>query len=120
MKWVAHFENKESIRQFDENANEILYQKVLDNIGKLNTFCLYNNIGDVYLFDLKKKEFYFNENLILSCNSAIKEFIYHRKCFLTMGEKKPYVIQCVGMKGENGECILEIDQQTQQYKFIIN
>lgn len=121
MKWIAHFDNYK-IKQFDDNGNEILYREVLENIDNLKTFVIMDNQGNTYSLDLKTQTFSYNEDTLNESNlSQPYTFSYYRKCSLNLGDSKPYVIHCMGLENDNKEfCFIEIDAQTNQYRFSYN
>lgn len=119
MKWTAHFEDY-SIKQFDENGNEIKYKEVINNIDKLKLFVILDNSGNCYSLDLKTQRFEYNGELLKECELDNPVFSYYRNCTLNLGEKEPYVIQCMGFENNNNYCFIEIDQQTNQFRFVNN
>lgn len=120
MKWTAHFEDY-SIKQFDEDGNEIKYQEVMDNIDNLKLFVIMDNVGNCYSLNLETQEFKYNEILIKKCNLCEPKFSYYRKCTLNIGDKYPFVIQCMGFEDvKHDYFFIEINQQTNQYKLNFN
>ncbi|NCD07010.1 MAG: hypothetical protein EOL97_12905 [Spirochaetia bacterium] len=117
MKWVAHFD-KYKINQFNENGNESLFREVLDNIGELTLFCLYDDYSNYYSVDIKTKEISYNGEVILTCDIDNPILLYYRRCYMNFGESVPYIYQCVGLQNSDKEIFLKIDQQLNSYEII--
>ena len=119
MKWTAHFEDY-TIKQFDDNGNEIKYKEVIDDIDNLKLFVIMDNEGNCYSYNLLTQEFKYNDDLLTNCRFNNPKFSYYRKCSLNLGNNVTYVVQCMGIESENEYCFIEIDQQTNQYRFSTN
>lgn len=119
MKWIAHFEDY-AIKQFDNNGNEIRYKEVLDDIENVKLFVIMDDIGNCYSYNLDTQEFKYNDSLLIKTNINNPQFSYYRKCSLNVGDKYPYVIQCMGIENNTEYFFIEIDPQLNKYRFSTN